>query len=105
MLVRVTFSKRATERKALALLLGRFPGTVLNGGEHLIPSRALSFLANHSIPFTVHGCVPLARKRRYAIDEFLELSPKRRERILRAAAERARHEYETNSDLNLELSS
>jgi hypothetical protein len=106
MLVRITFPNRATERKALSLLLGRFSGTVLKDGVHVIPSRALPFLANHNLAFTVEGTAPAPRRRRpRTIDELLELPPKRRERILRAAAEEARHEYLANPDLNLELSS
>ena len=51
----VTFPDRATERQALAFLLGRFSGRVLKGGEHLVPEAALEALARENIPFTVKG--------------------------------------------------
>lgn len=54
-MVRVTFHDRATERKALGFLLGRFSGRVLKGGEHLLPEAALEALAEQDIPFTVKG--------------------------------------------------
>ena len=54
-MVRITFQNRATERKALGFLLGRFPGRVLKGGEHLVPEAALQALAAENIPFSVKG--------------------------------------------------
>jgi hypothetical protein len=54
-MVRITFEDRATERKALAFLLGRFSGRVLKGGEHLVPEAALEALAGQNIPFAVKG--------------------------------------------------
>ena len=54
-MLRVTFQDRATERKALGFLLGRFSGRVLKGGEHLIPEAALQALAEQNIPFIVKG--------------------------------------------------
>jgi len=54
-MVRITFPDLATERKALAFLLGRFSGRVLKGGEHLVPEPALEALAEQNIPFTVKG--------------------------------------------------
>ena len=54
-MVRITFHNRATERKALAFLLGRFSGRVLKGGEHLVPEAALEALAEQNIPFTMKG--------------------------------------------------
>ena len=54
-MVKVTFPNRATERKALAFLLGRFPGRVLKGGEHLVPEAALEALAEENISFSVKG--------------------------------------------------
>ena len=54
-MVRITFQDRATERKALAFLLGRFAGRVLKGGEHLVPEAALEALAGRNIPFSVKG--------------------------------------------------
>ena len=52
-MVKITFQDRATERKALAFLLGQFSGGVLKGGEHLVPQVALEALARENIPFTV----------------------------------------------------
>ena len=52
-MVTITFKDRATERKALGFLLGRFSGRVLKGGEHLVPEAALEALAEQNIPFTV----------------------------------------------------
>ena len=54
-MVRITFQDRSTERKALAFLLGRFSGSVLKGGEHLVPEAALGALAEQNIPFSVKG--------------------------------------------------
>jgi hypothetical protein len=54
-MVTVTFQDRATERKALAFLLGRFSGSVLRSGEHLLPEAALEALAGENIPFSVKG--------------------------------------------------
>src|SRR4051812_41673259 len=54
-MVSITFQNRATERKALAFLLGRFSGRVLKGGVHLVPEAALEAMAQENIPFTVKG--------------------------------------------------
>jgi hypothetical protein len=54
-MVMITFQNRATEKKALAFLLGRFSGRVLKSGEHLIPEAALEALAEQNIPFSVKG--------------------------------------------------
>ena len=54
-MVAITFQDRATQRKALAFLLGRFSGRVLKSGEHLVPEAALEALAEQNIPFTVKG--------------------------------------------------
>ena len=54
-MVTVTFPDRETEKRALAFLLGRFSGRVLQSGEHLVPETALEALANEGIPFTVIG--------------------------------------------------
>ena len=51
----ITFQDRATERQALAFLLGRFSGQVLKSGEHIVPEQALEALAQQNIPFTVKG--------------------------------------------------
>jgi hypothetical protein len=54
-MVAITFPDRATERKGLAFLLGRFSGRVLKGGVHLVPEPALEALAGQNIPFSVKG--------------------------------------------------
>jgi hypothetical protein len=54
-MVTITFPDRATEKRALAFLLGRFSGRVLRSGEHLIPATAIGALAEQNIPFTVKG--------------------------------------------------
>lgn len=55
LMVVVTFVDRATEKRALGFLLGRFSGRVLRTGEHLLPEAALEALADQNIPFTVKG--------------------------------------------------
>jgi hypothetical protein len=55
MMVTITFADRATEKRALGFLLGRFSGRVLRSGEHLVPEAALEALADQNIPFTVKG--------------------------------------------------
>jgi hypothetical protein len=54
-MVTITFPDRATEKQALAFLLGRFSGRVLRSGEHLVPESALEALADSNIPFSVKG--------------------------------------------------
>jgi hypothetical protein len=54
-MVIITFHDRATERKALGFLLGRFSGRVLKGGEHLVPEAALEALVEQNIAFIVKG--------------------------------------------------
>ena len=54
-MVTITFADRATEKLALAFLLGRFSGRVLSTGEHLEPEAALEALADQNIPFSVKG--------------------------------------------------
>ena len=54
-MVTILFPDRATEKRALAFLLGRFSGRVLRSGEHLVPEAALEALADQNIPFTVKG--------------------------------------------------
>jgi len=51
----ITFPDRATERRGLAFLLGRFSGRVLESGIHLVPEAALEALARENIPFAVKG--------------------------------------------------
>jgi hypothetical protein len=54
-MVSISFPDRDTEKRALAILLGRFSGRVLQSGEHLVPEAALEALAQQNIPFTVKG--------------------------------------------------
>jgi hypothetical protein len=54
-MITITFPDRATEKRALAFLLGRFSGHVLKSGEHLVPESALEALGDQNIPFTVKG--------------------------------------------------
>jgi hypothetical protein len=54
-MVTITFPDRDTEKRALGYLLGRFSGSVLRSGEHLVPEAALEALANQNISFTVKG--------------------------------------------------
>ena len=54
-MVTISFADRDTEKRALAFLLGRFSGHVLQSGEHLVPEAALEALAQQDIPFTVKG--------------------------------------------------
>lgn len=54
-MVTIVFPNRATEKRALAFLLGRFSGRLLGSGEHLVPEAALEALADQNIPFTVKG--------------------------------------------------
>jgi hypothetical protein len=54
-MITITFPDRATEKRALGYLLGRFSGRVLRTGEHLVPEAALEALADQNIPFSVRG--------------------------------------------------
>jgi hypothetical protein len=54
-MVTITFPSREIEKRALAFLIGRFSGRVLQTGEHLVPEAALEALADQNIPFTVKG--------------------------------------------------
>ena len=54
-MVSISFPDRDTEKRALAFLLGRFSGRVLQSGEHLVPEAALEALAQQGIPFIVKG--------------------------------------------------
>lgn len=54
-MVSISFPNREVETRALAFLLGRFSGRVLQTGEHLVPEAALEALAQQDIPFSVKG--------------------------------------------------
>ena len=52
-MVTIRFADRATEKRALAFLLGRYSGRELQTGEHLVPEAASEALGGQGIPFTV----------------------------------------------------
>jgi hypothetical protein len=54
-MVVITFPDPEAQKKAVGFLLGRFSGTVLKSGEHIVPEAALAALAQQNIVFTVHG--------------------------------------------------
>ena len=54
-MVVITFPDKETQRNALGFLLGRFSGTVLQSGEHIVPEAALEALAHQNFTFTVKG--------------------------------------------------
>ena len=54
-MVSISFPDPDAEKRALAFLIGRFSGHVLQSGEHLVPEAALEALAQQDIPFTVKG--------------------------------------------------
>ncbi|MCI0684179.1 MAG: hypothetical protein L0Y71_18880 [Gemmataceae bacterium] len=54
-MVIITFPDRQTQKEALGFLLGRFSGTVLKSGEHIVPEDALAALAEQNFVFTVRG--------------------------------------------------
>ena len=54
-MVTITFPDRDSEKLALAFLLGRFSGSILRSGEHIVPEAALEALADQDIPFSVIG--------------------------------------------------
>ena len=54
-MITIAFPDRATEKRALAFLIGRFSGHVLRSGAHLVPAAAIEALAAQNIPFAVEG--------------------------------------------------
>ena len=44
-MVIISFKDRATEKKALGFLLGRFSGRIARNGEHIVPEAALVALS------------------------------------------------------------
>jgi hypothetical protein len=54
-MITIRFPDRATEKRALGYLLGRYSGRVMKNGEHIIPEAALEALAEQDISFTVLG--------------------------------------------------
>ena len=51
----VRFHDEATQKRALAFLIGRFSGHSWASGEVAVPEEALVPLAKEGIPFTVEG--------------------------------------------------
>jgi hypothetical protein len=54
-MITITFPDRATEKRALAFLIGQSSGRVLRSGEHRVPEAAPGALADQGIPFAVRG--------------------------------------------------
>lgn len=54
-MVIISFPDRETQKEALGFLLGRFSGTALKSGEHIVPEAALKALAQQGFVFTVQG--------------------------------------------------
>ena len=54
-MVVITFPDKETQKKAMGFLLGRFSGTVLKNGEHIVPEAALAALAERNFEFVVKG--------------------------------------------------
>jgi hypothetical protein len=54
-MISIRFADRDTEKKALAFMLGRFPGRLLRTGEHSVSQAALEALSAQNIPFTLLG--------------------------------------------------
>jgi hypothetical protein len=52
-MVTITFPDRETERRALAFLIGRFPGRGERSGEHQVPEAAIKALTQQDIPFAL----------------------------------------------------
>ena len=61
-MVIINFKDRATEKKALGFLLGRFSGRIARNGEHIVPEAALEALAAENISFTVKGKATYAQQ-------------------------------------------
>jgi hypothetical protein len=54
-MINIRFPNAATERRALAYLVGRFSFKTWATGETIVPDAALSALAHEGINFTVLG--------------------------------------------------
>lgn len=81
-MVIVLFPSTEMRRRALAYLLGRFPGKSWATGEVMVPEPALTHLAAEGIAFTVEG------RARY--DQIADLRKRRRKpsKVKAAAAPR-----------------
>lgn len=54
-MVIITFPDKEMQQEALGLLVGRYSGTALKSGEHIVPAEALKALAEQNFVFTVQG--------------------------------------------------
>jgi hypothetical protein len=61
MQILIRFPDKETEFLALGKLIPRFSGKSWSSGEVMVPSAALSYLANEGISFTVIGPAPYER--------------------------------------------
>jgi hypothetical protein len=61
MLILIQFPDKASEERALGLLIPRFSGKSWKTGETAVPAPALSFLAEQGIKFSVIGPAPYDR--------------------------------------------
>ena len=61
MQILIRFPDEETERRALGKLIPRCSGKSWMSGETMVPSAALSYLADAGIPFTVIGPAPYER--------------------------------------------
>lgn len=61
-IVTIRFSTKEEEKKALGFLLGRFSGTAIKGGFHIVPEAALVGLAGLNISFEVLGRTTYAQQ-------------------------------------------
>ena len=51
----IRFSDAETKKRAIAFLVGRFPGKSWASGEMMLPKDALALLADEGIRFSVEG--------------------------------------------------
>jgi hypothetical protein len=58
MLILIKFPDKATEDRALGMLIPRFSGKSWKTGETAVPGEALAFLAEKGVQFSVIGPAP-----------------------------------------------
>ncbi len=58
MLIMIQFPDKATEDRAIEMLIPRFSGKSWETGETAVPAPALAFLAEKGIKFSVIGPAP-----------------------------------------------
>lgn len=61
MQILIRFPDKETELKALGKLIPRFSGKSWSSGEVMVPSAALTYLADEGISFSVIGPAPYER--------------------------------------------